>query len=175
MNDNKMPEPVAWRCNWNRSGEIAWLEYHDETDPLPEKWDAPPNETLPLYSAETVQALQAECEEQARLNGMGAEREARLMARVSELQAERDALANTDAGAALALLSRMRWACGDNGKRMQDELEDYLRGLAKDAARLDSGCIAIQERNEFGEEYTCLRTGLDLRAVIDAAMKEQGR
>lgn len=86
MDNDKMPHPVAWRCNWNSCGEIAWVEYHDETDPLPEKWDAPPNETLPLYSAETVQALQAECEEQARLNGMGAEREARLMAQVAELR-----------------------------------------------------------------------------------------
>ena len=38
-------------------------------------------------------AALAECNEQARLNGMGAEREARLMAQVAELQAERDALA----------------------------------------------------------------------------------
>ena len=40
-----------------------------------------------------------------------------------------------DAAAALGLLSRMRFACGDNGKRMQDELEDYLRELRKDAER----------------------------------------
>ena len=38
-------------------------------------------------------AALAECYEQARLNGMGAEREARLMAQVAELRAERDALA----------------------------------------------------------------------------------
>ena len=42
---------------------------------------------------------------------------------------------NEEEGAALALLSRMRFACGDNGKRMQDDLEDYLRGLRKDAER----------------------------------------
>ena len=47
--------------------------------------------------------LEAECNEQARLNGMGAEREARLMARVIELQAERDALAKDAA--------RYRWLC----------------------------------------------------------------
>lgn len=40
-----------------------------------------------------------------------------------------------DGSAALGLLSRMRFACGDNGLRMQDELEEYLRGLAEDAAR----------------------------------------
>ncbi len=45
--------------------------------------------------------LESECNEQARLNGMGAEREARLMARVIELQAERDALAKDAA--------RYRW------------------------------------------------------------------
>lgn len=40
-----------------------------------------------------------------------------------------------DAAAALGLLARMRFSCGDNGKRMQDELEDYLRELRKDAER----------------------------------------
>lgn len=40
---------------------------------------------------------------------------------------------NEEECAALALLSRMRFACGDNGKRMQDELEEYLRGLKRDA------------------------------------------
>lgn len=40
-----------------------------------------------------------------------------------------------DATAALALLSRMRFACGDNGLRMQDELEQYLIELRRDAER----------------------------------------
>ena len=35
--------------------------------------------------------------------------------------------------AAFDLLSRIRFACGDNGKRMQDELEVYLRELKRDA------------------------------------------
>ena len=42
---------------------------------------------------------------------------------------------DTEAIAAFDLLSRMRFACGDNGKRMQDELEEYLRGLKRDADR----------------------------------------
>ncbi len=42
---------------------------------------------------------------------------------------------DTEAIAAFDLLSRMRFACGDNGKRMQDELEEYLRELRKDAER----------------------------------------
>lgn len=44
---------------------------------------------------------------------------------------------DTEEIAALDLLSRMRFACGDNGKRMQDELEAYLRELREDADRLD--------------------------------------
>lgn len=71
MNEHKMPTPVAWRCNWNKSGKITWVQYHDEIDPLPETWDSRLNEMIPLYSAETVQALLAEANEQARLNGMG--------------------------------------------------------------------------------------------------------
>lgn len=42
---------------------------------------------------------------------------------------------DTEAIAAFDLLSRMRFACGDDGKRMQDELEEYLRGLKRDAER----------------------------------------
>lgn len=62
MSEHKMPAPVAWRCNWNKSGKTAWVQYHDEIDPLPETWDVRPNEVLPLYAAETVDALQAENE-----------------------------------------------------------------------------------------------------------------
>ena len=40
-----------------------------------------------------------------------------------------------DTTAALDLLARMRMACGDNGLRMQDELEVYLKELARDWAR----------------------------------------
>lgn len=41
----------------------------------------------------------------------------------------------TETIAAFDLLARMRFACGDNGTRMQDELEEYLRVLLKDAER----------------------------------------
>lgn len=125
----------------------------------------------------------AECNEQARLNGMGAEREARLMAQVAELRAERDALANTDAGSALALLSRMRWACGDNGLRMQDELEDYLRGLAQDAARIDWIGAHVKAVILYGDTAPRLlwadtelpRYPRDVRSGIDAAIAEGER
>lgn len=43
---------------------------------------------------------------------------------------------NDEAISALGLLSRMRFACGDNGLRMQDELEEYLRGLKRDSDAL---------------------------------------
>lgn len=193
----------------------------------------------------------AECNEQARLNGMGAEREARLIAQVAELRAERDALrvgiesngcevvdkcddgsgpwlrnvraeraeaerdaivgafgnaqlaafiekhgnpvplvdeleavkaerdalANTDAGAALALLSRMRWACGDNGKRMQDELEDYLRELARDAARYRWLHVAenYPDMDWWANKLSNTRTTEKFDATVDAAMDQSGK
>ena len=43
---------------------------------------------------------------------------------------------NDESISALVLLSRMRFACGDNGLRMQDELEEYLRGLKRDSDEL---------------------------------------
>jgi hypothetical protein len=50
-----------------------------------------------------------------------------------------------------------------------------IQVLLKDRARLDSGVIMTSERDEFGEEYTCERRGLGLRAMIDAAMQAQER
>lgn len=58
----------------------------------------------------------------------------RLHAENEALSAQHEA-AKEHAAAALALLSRMRFACGDNGARMQDELEQYLRELRQDAER----------------------------------------
>lgn len=43
-----------------------------------------------LLAADTIESLQSEVLEQARLNGMGSEREARLMAQVEELKRERN-------------------------------------------------------------------------------------
>jgi hypothetical protein len=164
MDNDKMPEPVAWRCNWNKSGEIAWVQYHDETDPLPEKWDAPPNETLPLYSAETVQALQAEANEQARLNGMGAEREARLMAQVAELQAEVNDLARR-----LCLSAEHEIATNRHVYQMEIERD----ALAKDAGRYrwlrDGGLYRV------GFDSTGAVSLYMLDSAIAAAMSEGER
>lgn len=74
----------------------------------------------------------------------------------------------------LSLLADIRIACGDNGKRMQDELVAYISELAQDKARLDSGCIKTRERDDFGQEYDRLSNGIDLRAAIDAARVENG-
>ena len=54
-----------------------------------------------LASRQRVAELEAEVQEQARLNGMGAERELALMAQVSRLEAERDQLR--------AELEKVRW------------------------------------------------------------------
>ncbi len=92
-------------------------------------------------------------------------------------------MALSDDGTALALLCRMRWACGDNGKRMQDELEDYLRGLAKDAARIDwigAHVKAVILHGDTAPRLLWADTELpryprDVRSGIDAAMAEGER
>lgn len=45
-----------------------------------------------------------------------------------------------------------------------------VRALREDKARLDSGCIVTNERDDFGEEYKCERRGNDLRKMIDEAI-----
>ena len=72
------------------------------------------------------------------------------------------------AAAALELLSRMRFACGDNGKRMQDELEDYLRGLKRDADELKALRAAIHAicMDDMYEDFVC-RVLRDAKAAIE--------
>lgn len=38
-------EPVAYFCEWD-----GWTQYHDERDPLPDKWDDAPKKITPLYT-----------------------------------------------------------------------------------------------------------------------------
>jgi len=63
---------------------------------------------------------------------------------------------------------------GDNSKRMQPELVEYIRGLARDTALLDSDCIMTHECDELGQEYKCERRGIDLRAAIAEAIARRG-
>lgn len=46
-------------------------------------------------------------------------------------------------------------------------------GGRDDTRRLDSGCIKITGRDEFGDTVTTLHCGLNLRAGIDAAIAER--
>jgi hypothetical protein len=84
---------------------------------------------------------------------------------------------------ALALLSRMRFACGDNGTRMQDELEQYLRDLKRDAERYRNlrrkVCIVgdsfhvINIKPTYIAPDAAIELDSAIDAAIDAAIKEQ--
>lgn len=71
-----------------------------------------------------IPGLEAEVQEQARLNGMGAERELALMAQVSRLEAERDQLR--------AELEKVRNIDADMVDRMKAAIEGECDGLAVD-------------------------------------------
>lgn len=109
-----------------------------------------------LPFAKQIAELQAEADEQARLNGMGAEREARLMAQVAELRAERDALAK-DAG-------RLDWLWRDSRVEGFTNVAGDVYDYAQDEA-IDNG------RDEPSEaDYSA-----GFRKLIDAAMAEGER
>lgn len=85
---------------------------------------------------------------------------------------------NEESIAALSLLSRMRFACGDDGRRMQDELEEYLRELKRNADRYAwiRNCSTEDERLIEAEDEDGsieLKCGTDLDEAIDAAMNCQ--
>lgn len=70
---------------------------------------------------------------------------------------------------------RLRAAQGDcptEPAQSVEVLEQVILELCKDVARLDSNTILIKGRDEFGEPTSCIHKGLDLRAVIDAAIEE---
>ena len=52
-----------------------------------------------------------------------------------------------------------------------DRLQARVAELEVDAERLNSGAILLGDRDDFGEPYTRLIIGLDLRAAIDTARK----
>lgn len=75
----------------------------------------------------------------------------------------------------LRLLVDLRFALGDNGKRMQDELVEYARELAADARRLDwlseaLGYVAIGSVDPAAHLTEDSTIGEEWRAAIDAAM-----
>ncbi len=67
--------------------------------------------------------------------------------------------------ACVALVADIRFACGDNGKRMQPELVEFIRGLAADSSRYQ-----WLRENEWDREDTFLSYCDDeLDAAIDQA------
>ena len=77
--------------------------------------------------------------------------------------------------ACVALVADIRFACGDNGKRMQPELVEFIRELAEDAERyrwLRDNCEATaDEYGTAGQLYFGTYQAGQLAAAIDAAMQ----
>ena len=55
-----------------------------------------------------------------------------------------------------------------------DQLERENAALRKDKDRLDSGMIRLRAFSEWGNGW-CVHSGIDLRAAIDAARREEGK
>lgn len=55
--------------------------------------------------------------------------------RMRDITALLNALEAAQEDVCVKLVTDIRFACGDNGKRMQPELVEFIRGLAEDAAR----------------------------------------
>ncbi|PIA74284.1 hypothetical protein CDR19_04260 [Ectopseudomonas toyotomiensis] len=60
-------------------------------------------------------------------------------------------------------------------QQLPGEIAAVIGRLQLDKARLDSGCIVTNDRNEFGESYKTERRGMNLRASIDEAMAMHAR
>lgn len=58
-----LPEPLAWHCYWRGDNDSAsWDQWHDASDPMPEKWDSEaPDEVTPYYTADELREYGARC------------------------------------------------------------------------------------------------------------------
>lgn len=68
--------------------------------------------------------------------------------------------------ACVALVADIRFACGDNGKRMQPELVEFIRGLAEDAGRYrflrdSAACSLTISHNDHHNMYLSVADTLD--------------
>ena len=54
-----LPGPDAVNVYWRGDNDSSsWDQWHDASDPMPDKWDSePPDEVTAYYTAETVQRL----------------------------------------------------------------------------------------------------------------------
>ncbi len=99
--------------------------------------------------------------------------------RLDAVEAERDALraeaerANADAAAALGLVSRIRWAIGDNGTRMQDELVEFCRTTALEAADVYSLRAEVERLKNDIERY--VQAASELGAEVERLRAEVER
>ena len=71
----------------------------------------------------------------------------------AEMQRLAAALEAAREDACVSLVADIRFACGDNGKRMQPELVEFIRGLAEDAERYR------YLRNVWGRQIEIVGTG----------------
>lgn len=113
-----------------------------------------------LDAREKLSQAEAEAQEQARLNGMGSEREARLMARVKELERERDALkelANERHETGYAIQVRLEEERGRLRAQLQ-EMEAERKELEQELnAWMERGPISSEEILKLGEERDALK------------------
>lgn len=90
--------------------------------------------------------------------------------------------AKDDEHTAAALLSKIRWACGDNGKRMQPELVEFIGTMAKEAERYrflrrrhvrEWVSDMPENKGKPSLDIDFEAPGHDLDAAIDAAIAQQ--
>jgi hypothetical protein len=125
--------------------------------------------------------------EQARLLGISAERELALMGQLAAVTAERDSALQSaeiakeigaqygaDAAAALGLLSHVRMALGDKGRRDQNELIAWCKELTRIGGQMANVCFNFAQY--VGQPVTSDDVAMfdKLRKQWDAARKGQG-
>lgn len=58
-----LPTPAAWNCYWKGDNDsTSWDQWHDASDPMPERWDSdPPDDVVPYFTSTQVFEYAGQC------------------------------------------------------------------------------------------------------------------
>ena len=62
-----LPTPAVWNCYWKGDNDgPSWDQWHDASDPMPERWDGdPPDDVVPYFTSTQVFEYAGQCVREA--------------------------------------------------------------------------------------------------------------
>lgn len=159
--NKKTPDADDPRDGWYSCGNCLELGFDEPWCP---KCGEGAKEVIAFIRKELAQ-VKAECEEQARLNGMGSSREAALMAKLERAEKELEGW-KKHAPADIKELREKLWAAEDGRAKAEKERDDFAMKLTK---ALNEIAALRKER----DEAKAIMRDLDMRDDLLASLRSE--